>query len=296
MKRWKSNVYWVLAVLALGLGCLAVASAAEKPYKTEVEEWRSQREDRLKSDEGWLTVAGLYWLNEGENHFGTDPLNDFVLPEGSAPAQVGIFDYRKGEVSVRIEPGLDVTQHGKPIEKATLKTGSEDAISIGDLKLWVHYSGERLAIRLRDLNSSLRKDFTGLHWFPITEKYRVDARFVPYEEPRDLEMVNVLGDVETFKSPGYVTFELGGKKFELQASRGNDERLSFVFRDLTSSKETYPAARFLVGTRVDEFTVDLDFNKAYNPPCAFNPYTTCPIPPKGNRLPIRIEAGEMRYH
>jgi len=296
MKRWKPNLYLMLAVLALGFGCLAVAGAAEKPYKTEVEEWRIQREDRLKSDEGWLTVAGLYWLNEGENRFGADPLNDFVLPEGSAPANVGIFDFLKGEVSVRIEPGVDVTQHGKPIEKATMKMGSEDAISIGDLKLWVHYSGERLAIRLRDLNSSLRKDFTGLHWFPVVEKYRVDARFVPYEEPRELEMVNVLGDVETFESPGYVVFQLGGKEYELQAASGNETRLFFVFRDLTSRKETYPAARFLRGARADDNRVDLDFNKAYNPPCAFNPYTTCPVPPKGNRLPIRIEAGEMRYH
>jgi uncharacterized protein (DUF1684 family) len=294
MKRCKSNVHMVLAVLTVSFGCLAVASAAE--YKTEVEEWRIEREDRLKSDEGWLTVSGLYWLNEGENRFGTDPLNDFVLPEGSAPANVGFFDYRKGEVSVRIEPGLDVTQHSKPIEKATMKMGSEDAISIGDLKLWVHYSGERLAIRLRDLNSPLRKDFTGLHWFPVTEKYRVDARFVPYEEPMEIEMVNVLGDVETFKSPGYVVFQLGGKEYELQAASGNEERLFFVFRDLTSSKETYPAARFLTGARANDGSVDLDFNKAYNPPCAFNPYTTCPVPPKGNRLPIRIEAGEMRYH
>jgi hypothetical protein len=286
----------MLAVLALGFGCLAVAGAAEKPYKTEVEEWRIQREDRLKSDEGWLTVAGLYWLNEGENRFGADPLNDFVLPEGSAPANVGIFDFLKGEVSVRIEPGVDVTQHGKPIEKATMKMGSEDAISIGDLKLWVHYSGERLAIRLRDLNSPLRKDFTGLHWFPVTEKYRVNARFAPYDEPKELQMVNVLGDVETFKSPGYVVFQLGGKEYELQAASGNETRLFFVFRDLTSRKETYPAARFLRGARADDNRVDLDFNKAYNPPCAFNPYTTCPVPPKGNRLPIRIEAGEMRYH
>jgi uncharacterized protein (DUF1684 family) len=296
MNSWKSIGRLVAAVVVVGLGWLAVASASEPPYEDEIVKWRNDREERLKSDEGWLTVAGLYWLREGENHFGSDPLNDFVLPEGSAPAQVGVFDYRAGKVTVRIEPGLEVTQHGKPVERAAMEMGSKDAISIGKLKLWVHYSGERLAIRLRDLNSSLRKEFTGLHWFPVSEKYRVEARFIAYDEPREIEMVNILGDVEKFQSPGVVAFELGGQKLELQARSGNEERLFFVFRDLTSGKETYPAARFLAAQRVDEDTVDMDFNKAYNPPCAFSPYTTCPIPPKENRLPIRIEAGEKKYH
>jgi uncharacterized protein (DUF1684 family) len=290
-----NNRRLLAAALALGLGWLATASAEEMAYKDEVEKWRKEREEGLKGDEGWLTVAGLYWLREGENRFGSGPLNDFVLPEGSAPAEVGVFDYRGGKVSVRINPGVEVTQHGKRIEAANMKMGSEDAISIGKLKLWVHYSGERLAIRLRDLDSSLRKEFTGLKWFPVTEKYRVEARFVAYQEPRKVDIVNVMGDVEEFASPGYVEFELGGEKFQLQAASGNEEVLFFVFRDLTSGKETYPAARFLRVQRNGD-RVDLDFNMAYNPPCAFNPYTTCPIPPKENRLAVRIEAGEMKYH
>lgn len=296
MSKWRFSVSLAVTVLALDPGWLAAARAAELPYQVEVETWRKDYEDRLKSDDGWLTVAGLYWLGEGENRFGSDPLNDFVLPEGSAPSQVGVFDYREGEVTVRIEPGHDVTQYGKRIERAHMKIGSEeDAISVGDLELWVHPSGERLAIRLRDLNSPLRKKFAGLSWFPVAEKYRVEARFIPYQERRHIEMLNVLGDIEKFTSPGYVVFELGGRELELQATSRDGKRLFFVFRDLTSGKETYPAARFLVAERKDDDTVDLDFNKAYNPPCAYNPYTTCPVPPKENRLSIRIEAGEKNY-
>ena len=168
-------------------------------------------------------------------------------------------------------------------------------VAIGPLTLYVHYSGPRLAIRLRDRDSELRRSFTGLRWFPVDESYRVRGRYVPHGEPRTVELSNILGDIEPARSSGSVVLTVGGKELRMTAiDQGG--RLWFIFRDLTSGRETYPAARFLYADppAEDGYTT-VDFNRAYNPPCAFNPYTTCPLPPRENRLPVRIEAGERDY-
>jgi uncharacterized protein (DUF1684 family) len=269
-------------------------------YLKEIESWRAERETNLKKDGSWLTVAGLYWLREGESTVGTDPENDFVLPEGTAPAFVGAFTYEHGKVGFRAQEGLSVTQKdkdGKPlsIATATLEPGEKNAVALGNLSMWVHASGPRLAIRLRDLDSPIRKEFTGLAWFAIDPSYRVTAKFTPHPKPKDVEILNMLGDIERYQSPGVVDFELQGQAIRMEPVSRSDGGLWFIFKDATSGKETYPAARFLYADAPKEGRVVVDFNKAYNPPCAFNPYTTCPMPPKENRLKVRIEAGEKNY-
>jgi hypothetical protein len=164
------------------------------------------------------------------------------------------------------------------------------------LTLYVHSSGARSAIRLIDKNSRLRGEFTGLRWFPIDPSYRVVGRYVPYDKPRAVQVQNIMGDFDQTTMPGYVTFQLHGQELRLDVEdNAPDPGISITFRDLTSGKETYGAARFLVADAPKDGKVVLDFNEAYNPPCAYNPYTTCPLPIPENRLRTRVGAGEMTY-
>ncbi|HJS73162.1 MAG TPA: DUF1684 domain-containing protein, partial [Vicinamibacteria bacterium] len=239
-----------------------------------------------------LTVAGLFWLREGESTVGAAAENDFVLPEG-APPLVGVFGYHDGKVTFRAHQGLTVLHKDKPVTEVTLEQGEKNALTLGKLSMWVHASGPRLAIRLRDLDSPIRKEFTGLDWFPVAPAYRVTAKFTPHPKPKPIEILNMLGDIERYESPGVVEFELMGKTLRMEPVWSSErDRLWFIFKDATSGKETYPSARFLYAEAPQDGSVVVDFNKAYNPPCAFNPYTTCPMPTKENRLKMRIEAGE----
>jgi uncharacterized protein (DUF1684 family) len=283
---------WVaLFILITALAATSVIAADDDTYVGDITAWRSEVEARLKADDGWLTIAGLFWLSEGEHTFGSHPDNDIVLPEG-APARVGAFKQADGKITVEVEPGVHVTMNGEAIQSAVLERGPRHTLSVGDLKLWVHGSGKRHAIRLRDPNSELRKEFTGLRWYPVNESFRVSARFVPYDEPKKVESVNIFGDAVTFTSPGELVFTIDGQEVTLQPSSTRNGGFHIIFRDQTSGKETYGAGRFLnAGAPVDGGVV-LDFNRAYNPPCAYNPYTTCPMPPKQNHLPVAIEAGE----
>lgn len=284
------------------LSLLAAAASPETPsdYVASVEKWRAAYQADLTSDHGWLTVSGLFWLHPGSNSFGSAASNSIVLPP-SAPAEAGSFDFQDSKVVVHLKPGVHATLNGNPVETSELQPDAPtDRLVLGDLILYVHASGPRLAIRLRDKNSSLRRSFTGLHWFPVNPAFHVTARFVPYDPPKDLDSQNVLGDPIKEKILGRVEFTLQGQKFQLEAGPNSPSGLEIVIRDLTSGKETYPASRFVdtdppVKSANGEWTVDLDFNKAYNPPCAYNPYTTCPLPVPQNRMKIAIPAGEKLY-
>ncbi|MGC2696439.1 MAG: DUF1684 domain-containing protein [Candidatus Angelobacter sp.] len=282
----------VVFAVSVRLGASDISS-----YQTSVEKWRQNYEADLKSDNGWLTVAGLFWLHEGENRFGSDHGNDIVLPFASVPAVAGHFDLHAGKTVVHVNPGVPIMMGGKPVESAELRPDSkQDRMVLGDLTIFVHASGNRFAIRVKDKNSKLRKEFKGLNWYPINPAYHVTARYSSYPAPRDVEIETVLGDREKLSLAGYVTFLLDGKEYRLEAEKNDDDGLFIIFRDLTSRTETYQAARFLDTDPPSNGSVELDFNKAYNPPCAYNPYTTCPLPSPGNRLPLKITAGEKRYH
>lgn len=266
-------------------------------YRAEIEQWRRQREAALKSDDGWLTVVGLFWLKHGANTVGTDPASDIVLPKDSAPATVGIFDLHDGLVSFQARANVAVTVNDTATASATLKpdsSGPPDIVRLNALTMFVIERGGRYGIRLKDRNSEMRRAFTGIRYYPPKEEYRVKARFVPYNPPKMITVPNILGQVDQEPSPGYVIFKLNGREFRLDPVTEGDS-LFFIFRDLTSGKETYPPGRFLNTDMPQNGEVVLDFNKAYNPPCAFTPYATCPLPPEENKLPIAIEAGELRY-
>jgi uncharacterized protein (DUF1684 family) len=291
-----------LVVVVLGLLGVASASvsAPDPAYRAEIDKWREAREARLKGDGGWLQVVGLFWLKDGANTFGTGAENAIVLPGGSAPPRAGVFELRNGKTTVRLEAGVLATVDGKPATVQELRPdvpGPADMLKLAPrLTLHVIERGGRYGIRLKDTQSALLKEFTGLRWFPVREDHRIEARFVPYDPPKKVPVPNVLGQVEELTSPGYAVFTIGGREVRLDPvlEEPGAEQLFFIFRDETARKETYPAGRFLYAPTPKDGVVRLDFNKAYSPPCAFTPYATCPLPPKQNRLPVRIEAGEMR--
>jgi hypothetical protein len=271
---------------------------AQDAYLADVQKWRQQQEANLKKDDGWLTVAGLFWLNEGENGVGAGKANQIVLPPGSAPERVGSFAFRGGKTIFTAALGVPVTVGGKPVQKIEMRLDTPDPatiLAVRDLSMFVIQRGDRYGIRLRDKNSSFRRAFTGLHWFPVSGSWRIRAKFVPYNPPKRIPILNVLGQTEQSPCPGVATFRIAGKEYRLEPVAEGDE-LFFIFKDLTSGKETYPAGRFLYAAKAQNGEVILDFNKAYNPPCAFTPYATCPLPPPQNRLAVRIPAGELTFH
>jgi uncharacterized protein (DUF1684 family) len=270
----------VCTALLLMSGVLRPASDA---YRAQIEEWRRQREAALKADGGWLTVTGLFWLHEGVNTFGSAAPKDIVLPADPA-VQDGAFELHHGKVAVRLD--------GQTREVRTDPAGKPDPITMGGLTMFVIQRGGKFGIRLKDTNSQLRKEFTGLHYFPVNEEYRITTRLVP--DARKIPILNILGQVEDTPSPGYVEFDLRGQKMRLTPVEESPNELFFIFRDLTAGQETYGSGRFLTALGKDGEVV-LDFNKSYNPPCAFTPFATCPLPPKENRLAVRIEAGELKY-
>jgi uncharacterized protein len=277
------------------------ADMPSDPYQAEITKFQQDREAALKTDTGWLTIAGLFFLTQPVTTFGSDPLNDMVLPAG-APARAGTFELRNGKVTVKAAEGVSFQLDGKTLTTAELRPdgqGAPDQITLlpdGALTLWVHNSGERLSIRLRDKTTKLRQEFAGTSWFPINPAYRVEGSYVPYDKPRMIQVPNILGDIETMPIPGIVSFTINGTQHKLEpVAEAGDPRFWFIFRDLTSQDESYPAARFLYAPAPVNGKMILDFNRAQNPPCAYNPYTTCPLPSEQNRLRTRIEAGEKKY-
>jgi uncharacterized protein len=280
----------VIAIRRFLIGAAACAVfgglyAASGTYQSEMAEWRRQREAALVADGGWLTVTGLFWLHEGANRFGSQAANEIVLPNDPGLKGGGAFDLDHGKVVLRMD-GQSRELHADSAE-------SRDVVTLGSLSLFVIRRGDRYGIRLKDGKSRLRKEFTGLRYFPVTESYRVSARFVA--DARKIPIPNILGQTEDMPSPGYVEFDLEGRKLRLTPVEESPDELFFIFRDLTSGRETYGSGRFLHTAMPKDGKVELDFNKAYNPPCAFTPYATCPLPPKENRLPVRIAAGEFKY-
>ena len=275
---------------------LACGTPSSDDYGAEIEAWRTEREARLKADDGWLTLTGLFFLNEGDNSFGSSPQNDIVLRAG--PERAGIITLRDDTVGVRGVERQTLLVDGRSVDAAQLwpyEGPDRPTITLGPLSLFCHESGDRLAMRLRDSESEIRREFTNLRWYPVDESFRIHGRYVPHDKPRTMELANNLGDVLTLHTSGSVELTVKGEALRLTAI-DYDDRLWFVFSDGTSGNETYPAARFLYADMPDlDGRTTVDFNRAYNPPCAFNPYTTCPLPPPENQLQVRIEAGELDY-
>lgn len=263
-------------------------------------EWRKNRLETLRSESGWLTLVGLHWLAPGENAFGSDPSNPVVLPAGKAPSRAGVFVLEGDRVRVRVAKGSGITLDGHPVGEREIRTdasGDPDVLKLGTLSFFVIRRADRYAVRVKDSRSPVRLGFQGIECFPPDAAWRIVARFVPYDPPKEVEIASVLGTTEKQSCPGYVVFRAGGKELTLEpiVESSPYPQLFFIFKDETSGKETYEAGRFLYADPPSSGKVVLDFNRAFNPPCAFTRYATCPLPPKQNWLPIRVEAGEKTY-
>lgn len=273
----------------------AAPAASTASVIEEVEAWRAKHEADYRRD--WVSIAGLHFLEEGSQTVGSDPSSDIVLAD--VPATIGRFVLQGRTVRFEPEAGVEVLLRDQPVvEPVELADDSQspfDELIVGDVRLVVHLSGERLSLRVRNPEGELARGFLGFTWFPIDTDYRVTGRFIPDEAPRRLSVVNTFGDMDTYATEGVIEFTLAGRTMRVRPFTTRPKRFYIVFRDESSGQETYAAARFLYADLQDDGTTVLDFNEAYNPPCAFNPYTTCPIPLKENNLPVKILAGEKAY-
>jgi len=274
---------------------LYAAVDADTLVKTE-NDWRAHRETGLRAPDGWLSVAGLFWLHSGPMKVGSDPHSDIVLPS-SAPQRIGTLQLVSGVVTFVPEKSVNVTVNGKPAAKMTLKPDTSDhpdIVQAGHILLTVIKRGSKTGVRMRDSDAATRRTFTGCKWYPVSQKWLVNAKWVPYPAVKKIKITNILGMTDEEDSPGYAEFTIDGKTLRLDPVV-DDGDFSFMFKDSTSGKTTYAPGRFLDADKPKNGVIVLDFNQAYNPPCAFTAYATCPLPPRQNNLPIAVEAGEMKY-
>jgi uncharacterized protein (DUF1684 family) len=276
---------------------VSIIAQSNDAYKKSIAEWDAQRIQKLKSEAGWLNLAGLYWLQDGYNSFGTDPEGSIRFPEGSIAKQAGYFIRTADAVWLEANPDVPIMVDGKVQRKALIfEPDSEKAsqLSIGSLRWVVIKREDKIGIRLRDLKNPKVQSFKAIERFPVNEKWRIEARLVKEESKKNIPILNIIGQTTKQETPGKLEFSIDGKPYSLDALL-DDDKLFVIFGDLTNEKETYPSGRFLIAEQPNEKGITiLDFNKAYNPPCAFTDFATCPLPPKQNILPIRISAGEKK--
>jgi uncharacterized protein len=253
-------------------------------YETALLDWRGTMEQSLRGENGWLKLAGLFWLHEGDNTVGSASDADVLLPLHSAPERVGVITLRDGMVHFHGAQGIDTYIDDAPISDAALRDDNDaigaSRVTLGAVRFFVIRRGERLGVRVIDHDHPALKTFIGRQWYPIDP------------EARTLTVINSVDQEVPMRNPGAVAFALHGQPYRLEAFEGGDGELWFIFKDQTNGTSTYGAGRFLTAPLAADGRVDLDFNRAYSPPCAFTPYATCPFAPRENHLPLPIEAGE----
>ncbi len=304
----------LLPVLSLLLvaGCAGDPPAGETPaeesmpvptgdaYVASIEQWRQDRHERLSQPDGWFSLVGLFWLEDGENVCGSDPSAAVRLPEGAA-ARIGVF--RKSQSGVEFEADPDasgVTADGQdvtaPVSLVTDAEGEPTVIEAGTVSMYLIDRGGRIGVRMKDSQSPALLAFEGIESYPVDPSWRLQARFVAYDPPKPIKVPNVLGTVSEEPSPGALEFSAGGSDHRLDVLSGGDDEYFIVFGDASNRNETYGGGRFLYAPVADASgRAVIDFNLAYNPPCAFTPYATCPLPPRQNRLEVAVHAGEKKY-
>jgi uncharacterized protein (DUF1684 family) len=270
-------------------------------YLAQVARWDEERAAALTAHCGWLSLAGLFWLDAGEQTLGSAAGSDILLPAG-APPLLGTLALGAEGARLVTAPGVTATCGGKAVADMLLRSdqdpsGGPDRVEVGGLTFAVIVRGGKPALRLWDDAAPARAAFTGIARFPVDAGWRIEGKLEPYAKPKKVTMSTVIGTEEEGIVPGVVRFRIGGKEAALEplAEEGSDE-LFLVFSDPTNGKETYGGGRFLdAAPPTKKGVVVLDFNKAYNPPCAFTPWATCPVPRPENRLPLPVTAGEKKY-
>ena len=292
----------------------ATISAQDAAWQNEIADWRAQQAVELQKPDGWLALVGLEWLQPGDNSFGSAPDNQIHLPAGAPPKlgilRLDILSLGGMTITLRPPPGGfpdGFLINGKPAEPQALVTDpnsdkNNPRLTMGSLSMYVIHRGDRYGLRIRDLKSAALARFHGLKWFPPDAKYRVTARWIPYVPPRSATLATLIGTSYSQQVPGAAEFTLAGRTYRLEPVLEDpaEAKLFFILRDTTSKSTTYGACRFLYTGFPDRGLAQpgklvLDFNRLENPPCAYTPFATCPLPPARNRLPIPLPVGEKRY-
>jgi uncharacterized protein len=283
-------------VLASAL-LLGATTPAQEAYVRSVDAWHAERIARLTAEDGWLSLIGRDWLNPGENTLGSAPGSTVLLPDWAAPAKAGLFILEGTAVRFRPFPGSGLLLNGKPAVEATLTSDADakpDLLQAGRVRLYLIRRGDRFGIRIKDPDAPTRKGFHGVPRYPVDPAWRVEAEFIPYPSPKTRHVPTVIGTSEPMTAPGLLRFKASGHEVTLEPMIEDPEHPEFflIFKDATSGRGTYPSGRFLYAEMPKEGRVVLDFNRSFNPPCAFTFFATCPLPPKQNQLTIAVTAGE----
>ncbi|HWG67593.1 MAG TPA: DUF1684 domain-containing protein [Rhodanobacteraceae bacterium] len=271
----------------------------DNAYTQEIERWHASRLAHLTAPTGWLSLVGLEWLSPGANRVGSAAGNDIVLAK--APAHLGTIRWADdGMLSISLDGDSGATIDGKMETHAVLLDDSHAApttVAFGSVNFIAVDRDGRKGLRVRDSEAETRTQFAGIERFPTDPAWRIVADWQPLDPPFQLATGTVIGTIENYPAPGKAVFEREGQRFEMYPviEVPGDTQLFLIFADATSGKETYGAARFLYADMPRDGKIVLDFNKAYNPPCAFTPYATCPLAPPENRLALRVAAGELKY-
>ena len=288
---------WGMLRLLVAFSLLASSAFGADDYGRSIETWRSERLAALTAPESWLSLIGLHALAPGAQTVGSGADNAIRLRAG--PARLGVITVAADRVvTLALEPGVAATIGGQAIAQGGLAFTDEapTRVRFGTASFIVIERGGNLYLRVRDSETARRRDFVGIDSFPIDSRWRIDAQWIPFDPVRQVPITNILGQTGPEPAPGKAVFVYEGRTHELIAiDEGGEDQLFFILTDLTAGEETYGAARFLYTRRPREGRLLLDFNQVENPPCAFNPYSTCPLPPRENRLPFRLEAGEKTY-
>jgi len=270
---------------------------ANEDYEKSILTWRQEVENNLRRENGWLALAGLFWLRKGTNIIGSDSTSDILLPERT-PVRLGTFEFDGDNVTLNVETDLPIELNGVITKNARLDADQEDVpsfISFGEIRMVVVRRSKGVGIRLWDNQREERRLFPSRKWYPIQEAWRVPATFTRYATPKIVKMPDILGAILDEPMQGFVSFELNGENYELMVEELPDHRLFIQFMDETNGNPTYPSGRYHYTDALEGNKVFIDFNKAYSPPCAFTDYATCTFPPQENHLKVRIEAGEIFF-
>jgi len=285
------------ALIACSQCAVAIDAAAER---NTVEQWRAQRVAELTADDGWLTLVGLLWLEKGENAFGRARSNRLVLDHPAVRPVAGTFVQDSNGIRFIARSGSGISRGGQPVSSIEMvpdTRGDPTTLSMGSLRFFIIERSGRFAVRVRDLESPRRRHFTPIEYYPIDPSWAVDARFEPYQPHRKIRISTVLGTEEEMDSPGALLFNIDGREWRLDAILESpaDKTFFVMFADGTNGSGSYGGGRFLHVPFPAQGVSRVDFNQAYNPPCAFNDFATCPLPPYQNRIALRIESGEKAY-
>jgi uncharacterized protein (DUF1684 family) len=264
-------------------------------YQKSVMKWRQEVDTNLRRENGWLALAGLFWLRKGINLIGSDPESDILLPK-RAHQRLGTFEFDGNNVLLEVESDVPVEVNGVPTKSALLDADQEDVpsfITFNDIRMVVVRRSKGVGIRLWDNSRAERRTFPSRQWYPVKEEFRIPATYTRYAVPKIVKMPDILGAILDEPMQGFVSFQVNGKKHELIVEELPDRRLFIQFMDLTNHHGTYPSGRYHYTDAHENGKVFIDFNKAYSPPCAFTDYATCTFPPQENHLNTSIEAGEI---